>query len=134
MTTSAPRSATPTSILVADDDESVRGSVSDILRLEGYAVTEVDDGDAAVQLLETRRFDALVLDNRMAQLDAMTVLTSLEDPPPAVIMSAHTVDAIGRKDMAVRGIAYLDKPVDPEHLLDAVATVVGRARQARAGA
>jgi DNA-binding response OmpR family regulator len=126
MTISASRATSPTSILVADDDERVRGSVSDILRLEGYTVTEADDGDVAVRLLGTRRFDALVFDNRMARVDAMAVLESLEDPPPAVIMSAHDVDAIGRKDLAVRGIAYLHKPVDPEHLLDAVATVVGR--------
>lgn len=43
-------------------------------------------------------------------------------------MSAHDVDGIGRKDLAVRGIAHLHKPFDPEHLLDAVATAVGRRR------
>jgi hypothetical protein len=43
-------------------------------------------------------------------------------------MSAQDVDAIGAKDLVIRGIAYLQKPVDPEHLLDAVATAVGRSR------
>ena len=53
----------------------------------------------------------------------------MENPPPTVLMSAHDVDSSGRKDLVVRGIAYLHKPVDPEHLLDAVATAVGRGRR-----
>ena len=43
-------------------------------------------------------------------------------------MSPHDVDSNDGKDLVVRGIAYLHKPVDPEHLLDAVATAVGRGR------
>jgi DNA-binding response OmpR family regulator len=129
MTIGATRSTTAPSVLVADDDESVRGSVADILRLEGYAVTEADDGDVVLGLLGSERFDALVLDNRMPRVDGTTVLASVENPPPAVLMSAHDVDASGRKDLAVRGIAYLHKPVDPEHLLDAVATAVSRGRR-----
>jgi DNA-binding response OmpR family regulator len=116
-------------ILVADHDEAVRASVSDILRLEGYAVSEAGDADTARRLLEEGRFDAFVLDDRMPQLDATAVLDAAPDPPPAVIMSAADVDATGRKDLAVHGIAYLHKPVDPEHLLDAVATALGRGRR-----
>ena len=43
-------------------------------------------------------------------------------------MSGTTSIPVARKDLAVRGIAYLHKPVEPEHLLDAVATAVGRRR------
>jgi DNA-binding response OmpR family regulator len=124
----ANRSPSATAVLVADDDAQVRGSVSDILRLEGYVVAEAADGKVAVDLLGAERFDVLVLDDRMPQLDGMAVLAAMENPPPAVIMSTLDVDATRRKDLAVRGIAYLHKPVDPEHLLDAVATAVGRIR------
>jgi CheY-like chemotaxis protein len=122
------RSPAATAVLVADDDAQVRGSVSDILRLEGYVVAEAGDGKVAVDLLGAERFDVLVLDDRMSQLDGMAVLAAIENPPPAVIMSTLDVDPTRRKDLAVRGIAYLHKPVDPEHLRDAVATAVGRIR------
>jgi CheY-like chemotaxis protein len=115
-------------ILVADDDEVVRGSVSEILRHEGYTVTEADDGDMALNLIGRDRFDAIVLDNRMPRLDGMAVLAAADNPPPAVIMSGIDLDPGGRKDLAVRGIAYLHKPVEAEHLLDAVATALGRHR------
>jgi CheY-like chemotaxis protein len=128
MTTSATRSTKATAILVADHDDVVRGTVSELLRLQGYVVTEVTDGDAALHLIDTYRFDALVLDNLMPSLDGMAVLAAAEDPPPAVIMSGLDLDPGGRKDLAVRGIAYLHKPIEPEHLLDAVATALGRAR------
>jgi CheY-like chemotaxis protein len=130
-TVSAIRPTTPPAILVADDDAVARGSVSDILRLEGYAVTEADGGEVALTLLGTDRFDALVLDNRMPRLDGMAVLAAAENPPPAVIMSGNDIDAGGRKDLAVQGIAYLHKPVEAEHLLDAVATALGRGRRSR---
>jgi CheY-like chemotaxis protein len=126
MTINATRATPPPAILVADDDDEVRASVSDILRLGGYVVTEADDGIEALGLLGTVQFDALVLDNRMPELDGMELLSQVENPPPAVIMSSQDLDPGGRKDLAVRGIAYLHKPVDPEHLLDAVATAVGR--------
>lgn len=131
MTVSAIRPTTPPAVLVADDDDIARGSVSDILRLEGYAVTEAEDGDVALILLGTDRFDA-VLDNRMPRLDGLALLAAADNPPPAVIMSGGDFDPGRRKDLAVRGIGYLHKPVEPEHLLDAVATAVGRSRRSPA--
>ncbi len=128
MTVSVTPVTTTPAILVVDDDAAVRRSVSDILRLQGYTVTEADDGDVALTLMGTGRFDALVLDNRMPRLDGMAVLAAAENPPPAVIMSGNELDPVRRKDLAVRGIAYLHKPIEPEHLLDAVATALGRSR------
>jgi DNA-binding response OmpR family regulator len=128
MTLSPTRATAPPAILVADDDDDVRGSVSEILRHEGYAVTEADDGDVALRLLGRDRFDVLVLDNHLLRLEGMAGLASVADPPPAVLMSGVDLDPGGRKDLAVRGVAYLRKPVEPEHLLDAVATAMGRAR------
>ena len=130
MTLGATRRTASPAVLVADDDDAIRASVSDILRREGYVVAEAGDGTTALDLLGTRRFDALVLDDRMSELDGMATLEAMDKPPPAVIMSSYDVDSTGRKDLAVRGIGYLRKPVDPEHLLDAVATAVGRAQRA----
>jgi CheY-like chemotaxis protein len=129
MTVSTSRPTSAPAILVADGDDEERGSVSEILRLEGYVVTEATNGDRALDLLGTDRFDALVLDNATPPLDGMAVLAAAENPPPAVIMSGQELDPGGRKDLAVRGIAFLHKPVETEHLLDAVATAVGRARR-----
>jgi CheY-like chemotaxis protein len=128
MTLSPTRATPPPAILVADDDDVVRGAVSEILRHEGYAVTEADDGVAALRLLGHDRFDVLVLDNELLRLDALAGLASVANHPPAVLMSGSDLDPGGRKDLAVRGIAYLLKPVEPEHLLDAVATAMGRSR------
>jgi two-component system response regulator MprA len=120
------RRGTPAAILVVDDDDAVRSSVSDILRLEGYEVHEADDGDVALNLLATERFDALVLDDRLPRLDGMEMLAAVENSPPAVIMSNNDVESVGGKELTVRGISYVHKPVVTEHLLDAVATALGR--------
>jgi two-component system response regulator MprA len=113
---------------VVDDDAAVRASVSDILRLEGYEVQEADDGDVALTMLATERFDALVLDDCLPRLDGMEVLGAVENAPAAVIMSSNDVESVGGKELTVRGISYVHKPVVAEHLIDAVATALARHR------
>lgn len=115
-------------VLVADDDTVVRAGVADILRREGYVVTEAGDGDAALGLLGRHHFDALVLDNGMPGHDGLAVRAAAVDPPPAVIMSGRDLEPGRGKDLAIRGIAFVHTPVEAEHLLDAVATAVGRRR------
>jgi len=111
---------------VAAADVDLRRTVADILYHEGYQVTEVADGETATDLLGARRCDALVLDRPLSRLDAMVALTGAEGRPPVVVVSGPDVDAVDRRNLAVLGIASLVTPVDPEHLLDAVACAVGR--------
>ena len=49
------------SILVVDDEAGVRGSLVGILGDEGYSAEAVDSGEACLALLESRRFDLILL-------------------------------------------------------------------------
>ena len=57
------------SILIVDDEPVTRKSLTDILRLEGYNVTSVPNGQAAVEHVRTNHVDLMVVDLRMPGMD-----------------------------------------------------------------
>jgi two-component system response regulator VanR len=106
-------------ILVVEDDEGVRTSVIEILRVSGYVVDQASEGIEALAKLSAQSFDAIVLDLALPQLDGIAVLEAQLRPPPVIIVSAleyydkdEVMAQLGEKIFAV-----LQKPVDPQLLL-----------------
>jgi two-component system response regulator PilR (NtrC family) len=108
------------SILIAEDEDGVRDSLTQVLREEGYDVVAAADGDAAVAALRTRDFDVVLSDLRMPGADGLTVLRNAREIAPqtlVLLMTAHaTVETAVE---ALRGGAqdYLLKPVIFDELL-----------------
>lgn len=117
------------SVLVVDDNDDIRSSTSDILRTVGYTVFEAADGEDALSLLTTMRFDAMVLDLKMPRRDGASLLSALSEPPTVVVVSAFELDDETRHRAGSTIVAHLSKPVPPQQLLDAVAdAVIGEER------
>jgi CheY-like chemotaxis protein len=117
------------SVLVVEDNEDVRSSLSDILRTVGYRVFEAADGEDALSLLTTTRFDAMVLDLKMPRRDGASLLSALSEPPAVIVVSAYELDDETRHRAGSTIVAHLSKPVPPQQLLDAVAdAVIGEER------
>jgi two-component system, chemotaxis family, chemotaxis protein CheY len=112
-------------VLVVDDNEAVRSSFSDILRSAGYTVIEAADGEDALSLLTTMRFDAMVLDLKMPRRDGASLLAALSEPPAVVVVSACELDDKTRNVAGSTIVTHLRKPVPPQQLLDAVADATG---------
>ncbi|HEY7105099.1 MAG TPA: response regulator transcription factor [Acidimicrobiia bacterium] len=64
-------------VLVAEDDRSVRESLVRALRLEGYDVTAVNDGEQALAAMDASLYDLLLLDVMMPNVDGLTVCRRL---------------------------------------------------------
>ena len=58
-------------ILLAEDDDTLRGYLARALHNAGHAVTAVDRGTAALPLLDSRRFDLLLTDVVMPEMDGI---------------------------------------------------------------
>jgi CheY-like chemotaxis protein len=112
------------SVLVVEDNEHIRSSLSDILRTVGYTVMEAADGEDALSLLTTMRFDAMVLDLKMPRRDGASLLSALSEPPAVIVVSAYELDDETRHRAGSTIVAHLLKPVPPQQLLDAVADAV----------
>ena len=77
-------------ILIADDEKDVRVMLGELLKEAGYLVDLAEDGKEALDKLEDRKTDLLVLDLMMPRIDGWAVLASLKerhDPVPVVVVT-----------------------------------------------
>ncbi len=107
-------------ILFAEDDRRVRDSVARALRLEGYEVTAVPDGAAALAAHDAQRPDLLILDVSMPNADGLSVCRILRrrgcDTPILMLTARHEVDdRVAGLDAGADD--YLVKPFALEELL-----------------
>jgi len=108
------------SILVADDEPSIRHVLTLVLAEKGYEVRAVSDGEEALRELAARPYDVLVCDVRMPKLDGLSLLKqALQQWPEltCVVMSAY-----GSADAALEAVSlgaydYVQKPFKPEEMV-----------------
>jgi CheY-like chemotaxis protein len=113
-------------VLVVDDEADIRATFAEILRSAGYQVTEAEDGFVALERLRSASVAVMVLDLNMPVLDGWQLLDQLDDPPPVILVTAHDHGEVMGFESKI-GL-YLQKPVRPESLLDAVVDAIkGRA-------
>jgi DNA-binding response OmpR family regulator len=110
-------------ILVVDDEQIERQTLSDILRLEGYHVASVPNGEAAIDYVRTRLVDLILLDLRMtgmSGLDVIKVVSQIAPEIEIIMLTAH-----GSMESAVDALRqrvhdYLLKPASPKQILESV--------------
>lgn len=109
-------------ILVVDDEEDVQILIRRILADAGYEVDSAGDGEQALERIEERRPDLVVLDLMMPGLDGWGVLEALRkrpDPPPVVVVTALADYRAFTRGVREGAAAYVCKPF---HFAELVAT------------
>lgn len=111
------------SVLVVDDDMSMRTMVRSVLHHEGFEVDEVGSGNDAIALMNQRSYDAVVLDVMMRDGSGHDVLHVLASTRPAVkfvvVISATSAAKIEEVSDA-NVVAKLRKPFDISELVAAI--------------
>ena len=105
-------------MLVVDDELLNRTLLATSLEEEGYAVETADDGQVALELLRERRFDVVLLDLLMPEMDGYQVLEQMKVDPNLRHIPVIVISALDELDSVVRCIEmgatdYLTKPFDP---------------------
>lgn len=114
-------------VLVVDDEESIAQLLAGILRNEGHSAEYVTDGRIALNRVRDQRFDLLVTDLRMPELDGMSLIEQAKEIQPdldALIMTAFasTETAV---DALRRGVTdYLSKPFGVSEIREALSKVM----------
>jgi PAS domain S-box-containing protein len=122
-------------ILVVDDDSAVRESIAEILRAEGSAVAEVSNGREAIERLRKERFDLVLSDVVMPEMDGYELFQAArrEAPEtPVVLMTAFYYDqdhVIKRSRLEGLDGVIFKKPVNPERLVKTLAELITRVRR-----
>ena len=117
-------------ILLAEDNPVNAMLVRELLRRRGYIVREVVSGEAALGLLETESFDAILTDIHMPGLDGIEMARQLRQREadfgrqrtPILALTADAVETGKHACMDAGMDGFLTKPVDPAEL----ETVLGR--------
>lgn len=116
-------------ILVVDDEDSVRNSLEEILRLEGYEVTAAESGEAALAALQNEAFDLVLLDLKMPHLDGGEVLRTAARSAPdtkVILLTGH-----GSLESAIEALRqgahdYILKPAPSSEILSSIARALAR--------
>jgi len=108
-----------TRVLVVDDEEIVRESLSGWLAKDGYTLDTAPDGPTALDKLRRERWSILLVDLKMPGMDGLQVLEIVKRLQPdvaVVIMTAYATVETAVEAMKMGAYDYLVKPFDPEEL------------------
>lgn len=116
-----------TSILVVDDDASHRTLICDILQEMGYGSEEAANGREALDILEKRTPQAVLLDLRMPVMDGWALLDALKNLPSARGLPIIIISGYGFEWEAelVGASGSISKPVDLDKVREVVQKLAG---------
>lgn len=121
--------ALQTRVLVVDDESEITELMREILESAGYEVATAESGAVALALLETARFDAIVSDLRMPDMDGATLWREIDQHHPQLsrrmlFVTGDTLSPGAREFLRKAKCAGLDKPFSKADLLAAVGRLV----------
>lgn len=123
MTERSAGSEAPVRVLLVDDDDLVRRALRRVLGRAGFTVEEAADGARAVEAVGPDRFDVIVSDINMPNLDGIAMLAAVRDRDldlPVVLVTAMPQIETATRAVEFGAFRYLIKPVDPAELLQVV--------------
>lgn len=120
-------------VLFLEDEPTIREVLKEYMKISGYDVTEVDDGNKALELLKEHPYDLAILDIMVPGISGLEVLSTIKDQLPnlATIMLTALEDEKTQVDAFNRyADDYVIKPVSPIILLKRMETILRRVKAA----
>lgn len=120
--------AVPT-ILVVDDEASIRRTLKEILEYEDFSVDEAEDGEAALEKLRNSRYDVVLLDVKMPKKDGLEVLAVISEEQwntPVVMISGHGTIETAVEATKLGAFDFVEKPPDLNRLLLTIRNALDR--------
>jgi two-component system, NtrC family, nitrogen regulation response regulator NtrX len=116
-------------ILVIDDERSIRNTLKDILEYENHSLTLAENGTAGIEFFTHIKFDLVLCDIKMPEMDGIEVLENLQElnsDVPVIMISGH-----GNIETAVESIKkgaydFISKPLDLNRLLVTIKNALER--------
>jgi two-component system alkaline phosphatase synthesis response regulator PhoP len=122
------------SILVVEDEESLRDALKLNLELEGYEITTADTGPGAVKAVKNEYFDLIILDIMLPDMDGLAVCETIRmqhNDVPILFLSARSSSADRVEGLKKGGDDYMVKPFNLEELLLRVEKLIVKLKRIR---
>ncbi|HTW93356.1 MAG TPA: response regulator [Tepidisphaeraceae bacterium] len=112
-------------VLIADDETNIRLMLRTTLESVGYAIVEATNGREALEIIDKRHPNVMILDLSMPQLDGMSVLSELKNvradkKPRTIILTAYGSIPAAVKAIRLGAIDFLEKPISPDEVRESV--------------
>jgi CheY-like chemotaxis protein len=120
-------------ILVVDDDLGICQSMAELLRSHGSEVAFATCAAEALELIATRRFDLVVLDIMMPDMDGLVVLDAIRRTSgdlPVILITGLVVDSLARKVAHHKAVSFFEKGSGLDRFVELVNETLGRKAEA----
>lgn len=116
-------------ILLIDDEDDVLSMMADVLKDQGYDPASVSNGEEALKLLETRRFDVIVSDIMMPRLNGLRLLEAVKRQDrdvQVVLVTGYATRELAADAVEKGAFRVLEKPFSNDQLIRTVEDALNR--------
>lgn len=116
-------------VLVVDDDRQMAKTLADVLNLQGFEAEAACSGNGALEMLEEDRFDCVITDVKMPDVngvDLLRAIKSMRPHLPVVLMTAHPPGDLLHDGLREGAIASFVKPLDLNLLVSFLTELAGQ--------
>jgi len=124
-------------ILIIEDEKDIRDLLEYYLKREGYVVQGAGDGEVGLQRIRRERFDLLILDLMLPQMDGLEICRSVRSNAqtaalPIIILTAKTEEADRVLGLEMGADDYVTKPFSPREVVARVKALFRRLEKVKA--
>ncbi|MFO7931330.1 MAG: response regulator [Thermodesulfobacteriota bacterium] len=115
------------SILLVDDEEEFVTTLAERLEIRGFQPEAATSGQQAVELMENRHFDVMVLDVKMPGMSGLKVMEKareLRPDLPIILLTGHGSTDDGVQGMHQGAFDFLMKPLDIDELISKISEAI----------
>jgi len=108
------------SVLIIEDEDSIRENLSEILALHGYKVLAVNDGEAGLEAVKKRPPDVVLTDLKLPKMDGIEAIRAVKEHSPntiCIMLTGYATIETAVEAMKVGAFTYLQKPFGKDELL-----------------
>jgi two-component system OmpR family response regulator len=119
----------PIKVLLVDDEEDLSLVLAERLEMRGFAARGVINSDEALKLIETDRFDVMVVDVKMPGMGGLELMRRVKRQHPetqVILFTGHGSHKEGELGISEGACDYLIKPIKIEDLMAKIEKAAGR--------
>ena len=119
-TQTEPAQETPPAILLVDDEEDSRATLSELLEMKEFTVTTTDTGEKALKLLENSRFDLVLTDLFMPRIDGIALTRAVKSmglTVPVIVMTGFATIEAAVETMKAGASDFITKPFNIDQII-----------------
>lgn len=116
-------------ILIIEDDPTVRENLEEILKFKGFSVLSAHDGRSGFEIAKRKEPELIISDIMMPEMDGYQVLKSIRQYPtlahtPVILLTAKTLSESKIKGLEYGADDYITKPFDTKELIARVTNIL----------